>query len=114
MAPSNDILHLVRWLNSCQKSDLEFILKNLNPRAIHNLCEIFKNVEYNTLKLSGKSRRDINSVMIKNKNSCRLISSDKTPLHKRRLHLKKQVGSGLISLILSALAPILLQLFNVK
>ena len=97
-----DLLQLCKGLKRSNKKAQTVFVNNLSHKTLHQISEIFYNIQYMTDIAPPKIRKKLICGMKKNENECRYISDR----HARNV-TKKQIGTGLFSLILSAAIPIL-------
>lgn len=89
---------------------MKYVLNLINDDTMELFRQIFLNLNYNTLNLKGEKAEKLLGLMRKNQNICEAIANEDVPIKTRRKYLKKQSGSGLITLALSVLAPVIANL----
>ena len=112
MEKSTNLLQLCKGLaRTNRKSQLAFVT-NINHKTLHLISEIFYNIQFLTDSAPSKIRKKLVCGMKKNANECRYISNRHSNATTKKKYLKKQVGTGLFTLILSAAIPILTSLIS--
>ena len=94
-----------------KKSQMDFI-KNIKPKTIDNISEIFYNMQYLTNMVPAKKRKKLICGMKNNSSECIYISNKNGKKSVKKAYLRKQVGTGILSMILSAAIPILGRLIS--
>ena len=103
---------MVRNLNSLSKKQLHYILNLIDDDTVDMFKEIFMNLNYNTLGLDDDKSKKMFDQMKENKEIYEVLASSDTTPRKMRQYLKKQAGSGFLSLALSVLAPAIASLIS--
>ena len=111
---NSELLLLCRALCKLDKKTLEVIVNSLDTKVIHKLGELYHNVEFSIDKIPKIHRDHLKKCMSNDKSACRYISNKRKPVHGKRKFLKKQVGSGIFTLILSTAIPLLISLLSKK
>lgn len=104
------VRNLVKNLNSLKKRELKYIMTLIDDDTLDVFREIFLNLNYNTLNLKGGKAEKLITLMRANQKMCEDIANKDTPNKIRKRYLKRQTGSGLITLALSVLAPVIANL----
>ena len=112
MPPNKKLYKMVRNLNSLSKKQLHYILNLIDDETVDMFKEIFMNLNYNTLELDDDKSKKMFEQMKKNKEIYEVLASSDTTPRKMRQYLKKQAGSGFLSLALSVLAPAIASLIS--
>ena len=102
-----DLLELCKGLTRTNKKAQLVFVKNLNHKTMHKISEIFYNMQFLTDLAPPKFRKKLICGMKKNATECRYISNRHTKNVTKKKYLKKQIGTGLFTLLLSAAIPIL-------
>ena len=102
--------NLIKNLNSLSKKQLKYILNLIDDETLEIFREIFLNLNFNTLEIKNEASKKLFDQMKKNKKVCEEIASRKTHPKMRRRLLKRQTGSGLLTLAISVLAPVVANL----
>ena len=102
-----DLLQLCKGLKRSNKKAQTVFVNNLSHKTLHQISEIFYNIQYMTDIAPPKIRKKLICGMKKNENECRYKSDRHARNVTKKKYLKKQIGTGLFSLILSAAIPIL-------
>ena len=112
MPPNKKLFKLVKNLNSMSKKQLHYVLNLIDNDTIDMFKEIFMNLNYNTLGLENEKSKKMFEEMKKNKEICEALASSDTSPRKMRQYLKRQAGSGFLTLALSVLAPAIASLIS--
>lgn len=112
MPPNKKLYKLVKNLNSLSKKQLHYVLNLIDDSTIEMFKEIFMNLNYNTLDLDNEKSKKMFEDMKKNKEICEALASSDTTPKKMRQYLKRQAGSGFLTLALSVLAPAIASLIS--
>ena len=104
--PQN-VIHLVQSLSDLDLKYLPFIVKNLNSKALNMLCQLVHNVSYNTLNICHKDIGRIKRKMRKQKSNWKLVVDKRQPARVKRDILQSQEGSGVLSLIITTIIPLI-------
>ena len=112
MVVTKKLNNLIKNLNSLNKSQLKYVISIVDEHTLELFREIFLNLNYNTLKINNDKSKKLFEKMHKNKAICEAIANNEIPVKKRRQYLKSQAGSGLITLALSVLAPVIAGLIS--
>ena len=107
MEKSVDLLQLCKGLSRSNKKAQIVFVNNLNHKTLHLISEIYYNMQYLTNLVPPKLKNKLICSMKKNVSDCRYISNKQAKNITKKKYLKKQIGSGLFSLILTAAIPIL-------
>ena len=102
-----DLLQLCKGLKRSNKKAQIVFVNNLSHKTLHQILEIFYNIQFLTDIVPPKIRKKLICGMKKNANQCHYISNRQAKNVTKKKYLKKQIGTGLFSLILSAAIPIL-------
>ena len=104
------ITNLIKHLNTLSKAQLKYVLNLVDDDTLELFRQIFFNLNYNTLNLKGEKAEKLLSLMRNNQKMCEAIADDEVPVKIRRKYLKRQSASGLVTLALSVLAPVIANL----
>ena len=112
MKKSVNLLKLCEGLQNKDKKSQLFFLNNVPHGTLHQICEIYYNIQWKLNKfhkVSPKLRRELMCALRKGKNGkeCKYISDRQEDIETKRKYLKKQVENGLFSLLISAAIPII-------
>ena len=107
-----DLLQLCKGLKRINKKSQIAFIKNISHKTLHQISEIFYNIQYLTDSVPLKLRNKLICGMKTNEKECRYISNRLSKNTIKKKYLKKQIGTGLFSLILSAAIPILTSLIQ--
>ena len=101
------LLQLCKGLKRSNKKAQMVFVSNLSHKTLHQISEIFYNIQFLTDIAPPKIRKKLICGMKKNAKQCRYISDRYAKNATKKKYLKKQIGTGLFSLILSTAIPIL-------
>ena len=104
------IINLIKHLNTLNKAQMKYVLNLVNDDTLELFRRIFFNLNYNTLNLKGEKADKLLSLMRNNQKMCEAIANEEVPVKMRRKYLKRQSASGLVTLALSVLAPVIANL----
>ena len=113
MKKSVNLLKLCEGLQNKDKKSQLFFLNNVPHDTLHQICEIYFNIQWKlndkNNKVPLKLRREVMCALRKGKNGkeCKYISNRQNDIETKRKYLKKQVGSGLFTALISAATPII-------
>ena len=93
-------------------SDMTFLYDNLTHKSKRSLSELVYNILYNTdcLHLSKRQLHRIKQILLPHRTDFEYIAKQNGSDHKKRKIMKKQIGSGVFTALVSALAPIIISL----
>ena len=93
-------------------ADLIFLYENLKEETRNLLSEIIFNVLHNTssLNLSSSHAKRLRKIILPHKKEFEFLAKRNGSNLKKMRILKKQIGGGAISLLVSTLAPIIISL----
>ena len=107
MEKSNKLLRLCKGIVKLDKPSLISFIDEVPHQTIHQISEIFHNMQYFTHKVPTKIRNKLVCGMRDNKNGCKYISKKYNKVSTKKKYLRKQVGNGLFTLIAAAAIPII-------
>jgi hypothetical protein len=103
-------IQLMRIITRSKPGDRATILKHLNDKGVHFICEVIHNIINGNLHLSKKQRGLIRRGLMSEKECYRYLSKKKNNLYKKR-KLIEQHGEG-IGLLLARALPYAVQLIE--
>jgi hypothetical protein len=103
-------IELLRLINKSKPGNRSTILKHLNDKGVHFICEVIHNIVNSKLHLSRKQRNKIRQGLGADKSCYRYLSKKSNSLNKKR-KLIEQKGAG-IGLFLSAALPFAIKLLE--
>ena len=112
MSPTKKLYKLVKNLNSLNKKQLQYVINLIDDDTTDLFREIFLNLNYNTMGLDDTKAKKMFERMKADKDVCEALASSATTPKKMRQYLKRQAGSGFLSLAFSVLAPVLAGLIS--
>ena len=112
MVKSIDLLQLCRGLSQTNKKAQMLFVDNINHNTMHQISEIFYNIQFLTEYAPPKLKKKIICGMRKNRVECIYISNRQSRYITKK-NLKKQIGTGLFSLLLSTAIPILSSIIGI-
>ena len=89
------------------KKKLLHTFDNLPPKSIHDISKVFFNMQYLTDKVNDVRKNKLIDSMRKNKKHYKYISSKCGSIKRKRVQLKTQVGTGLVSLFIASAIPLI-------
>ena len=107
MEKSNKLLKLCRGLAKVDKNSQNLFIDGVSQDTLHQISEIFYNMQYFAHKAPIKIRKKLCDAMRNHAKECKYISKKQGTFLTKRKYLKKQVGNGLFSLLISAAIPII-------
>lgn len=111
MAPiPKSLFELLETLKYFPSDDLHKMISRLDSKNVDLLCALVHNVVFNTMKIPPSEMKKLKRRMSKNKEEWQLVVNRGITPTKRRNILVKQCGNGLMSLILTLVAPLILGL----
>ena len=99
-------LKLLGILKKINITERPHLLKYLNETGVDILCECYKNIIFNDLKLSPKVKKNLRNSLLGKEREIKLLANKKTP-NKRRKKVIIQQGGNPLGLILTTVIPIL-------
>ena len=99
--PSAKLVKLVKVLSRLNQRKLTDIIDHLDSASQNLLTEIIHNLSYNTLHLKVGKMKSIRNKMRKNKNDVLALIGSGVKRGERTKLLKRQSGSGLVTVALS-------------
>ena len=103
---------LIKNLNGLNKKQLKFVIGLLDADTMEFFRELFLNLNFNTLKINNSQSKKLFNQMRKNQQACEAIADPRISAKRRRSHLRKQAGTGIVTLALSVLGPIVAGLIS--
>ena len=107
-----DVSKLMSISKNLNTSDMTFLYDNLTHKSKRSLSELVYNILYNTdcLHLSKRQLHRIKQILLPHRTDFEYIAKQNGSDHKKRKIMKKQIGSGVFTALVSALAPIIISL----
>ena len=107
-----DVSKLMSISKNLNSSDMSFLYDNLTHKSKHSLSELVYNILYNTdcLHLSKAQLLKIKRILLPHRKDFEYIAKQNGSVPKKKEIMKKQIGSGVFTALVSALAPILISL----
>ena len=99
-------LKLLGILKKIKISERPHLLKYLNEDGVDILCECYKNIIFNDLKLKPKVKKNLRKNLIGKEREIRLLANKRIS-NKRRKKVIIQQGGNPLGLILTTVIPIL-------
>ena len=112
MEKSTKLLQLCKGIANSDKESLISFIDNVPHHTLHQISEIFYNMQYHAHKVPSKIRRKLVCGMREQKNGCKYISKRTNLVSRKKKYLKKQVGNGLFTLIAAAAIPIITSIIS--
>lgn len=112
---SRKILETSKLLSICRKlkaPDLLFLYENMRGETRNLFSELVYNVLHNTnsLKLSHAHARKIRKMLLPHKKEFEFLAKSSGSDARKTKIMKKQIGGGVITALVSTLAPIIISL----
>ena len=113
---NNKAYDILSALKKCHKSkNTRCIVNHLDDESIDVICEALHNFIWNPkVNLSQQNYNKITKHLTTHKNDWTKITNEHLPVSKRRIALKRQYGTGIFSLILSTIIPLITSLLVKK
>ena len=102
------VSRLLKIVKKIKTDDMLFLFNCLNQQAKDLLSELIYNVLHNTscFQLSDKEKKKVRRIVQPHKKEVEYIAKKGGVQSKRNRMLRKQIGNGLITGLISVLAPI--------
>jgi hypothetical protein len=101
------IIQMVKNLHGLSSKQLRFFVNSVDHKMLHNIADMFYNLNHNSLDLNSTKSKLLFDKMRKNADCCKQIADSKIPIKSRRKLMAKQAGNGLMAIAFSVLAPII-------
>ncbi len=103
-------LPLLKTLRRLKPKEQKKVIEGLSPKAVDQLCECVYNFMYSDFGLQ-EANRDSLRVLLKNrKRTLSDIADARQPVEARQAKLANQAGSGIFTVLLTTLVPLITSL----